>query len=122
MIELVVGKKTYDVWTDMLKNMVPDGRTHRLSVLLGGMLVYAEQIAFKKSKSNSVARKLTLLFEEAYENYIEGDVKDLLDLAESLLKDAKVKYKRVSSRGDCYSIAEEAVYQYLHWEDMPWEG
>jgi len=46
----------------------------------------------------------------------------LLALIESLLTDAGVKYKRMSSRGQSYSIAEEAVQEFLRWEDMPWEG
>jgi hypothetical protein len=25
----VVGKETYTVWVDMLRELVPDGRTHR---------------------------------------------------------------------------------------------
>lgn len=122
MIEAVVGKKIYSTWMDMLKKLVPHGRTHRISVVVASMLQYAQQIANEKQKSNSKARKLFELFEAAYDNYIEEDIIDILSITESLLKDAKVKFKRVNSRGNCYSIAEEAVHQYLHWQDMPWES
>lgn len=122
MIETVVGKKVYGVWLDMLVRMVPHGRTHRLSVLIASMLQYAQEIAYEKSESNSNAIKLTEIFESAYENYLEGDTKNILQLTEHILKDAKVKYKRVNSRGSGYNIAEEAVHHFLHWEDMPWES
>ena len=41
----VVGADTYEVWVRMLRELVPDGRTHRLSVMLAGMLHYAAAIA-----------------------------------------------------------------------------
>ncbi len=122
MIEAVVGKRTYSVWMDMLKRLVPHGRTHRLSVVIAGMLQYAEQIAYDKKKANPTARKLSEVFETAHENYVEGDTKDILAITESLLKDSQVRFKRVSSQGSAYSLAEHAVQHYLHWEDMPWEG
>ena len=44
-LEEVVGKETYALWVDMLRRLVPDGRTHRLSVVVAGMLQYAYLIA-----------------------------------------------------------------------------
>jgi hypothetical protein len=38
MVKSVVGTKAYNVWLDMLRCLVPHGRTHRLSVLVAGML------------------------------------------------------------------------------------
>ncbi len=122
MIEAVVGKKIYNTWIDMLKKLVPHGRTHRLSVVIASMLQYTQQVAYEKEKSNSKARKLSELFEVAYDNYVEGDITDILSVTETLLKDAKVKFKRANSRGHGYSIAEEAVHHYLHWDDMPWKS
>ncbi|MBI5951083.1 MAG: hypothetical protein HY865_05455 [Chloroflexi bacterium] len=37
----VVGKETYEVWLDMLHELVPGGRADRLSVVVAGMLEYA---------------------------------------------------------------------------------
>ncbi|OED41581.1 hypothetical protein AB833_09445 [Chromatiales bacterium (ex Bugula neritina AB1)] len=122
MIEAVVGKKVYSVWLDMIHRMVPSGRTHRLSVVLASMLQYTQEIAYEKSNGNAKARNLSNIFDESHENYAEGDTSELLKLAESILKDAKVKYKRTSTRGHGYSIAEEAVNHYLHWDDLPWES
>ena len=35
--------------------------------------------------------------------------------------DAGVEYRRTNSRGDPYSIVEEAYEEYIRWFDMPWE-
>src|SRR6266478_3536549 len=45
----VVGADTYKVWVRMLRELVPDGRTHRLAVMLAGMLQYAVVMAAAKS-------------------------------------------------------------------------
>lgn len=42
----VVGNEVYNVWLKMHKKLVPDGRTHRLSVLVASMLAYASSIAW----------------------------------------------------------------------------
>ena len=42
----IVGDSVYDVWVAMLKKLVPDGRTHRLSVLVASMLAYASNDAW----------------------------------------------------------------------------
>ena len=36
----VVGKDIYSAWVRMLRELVPDGRTHRLAVVVAGMLQY----------------------------------------------------------------------------------
>ncbi len=41
----VVGQPTYDVWVDMLRRLVPDGRPHRLAPMIAGMLQYAYLVA-----------------------------------------------------------------------------
>jgi hypothetical protein len=121
-IESVVGKKVYEVWLDMLSRMVPHGRTHRLSVLIASMLQYTQEIAYANSKTNTSADELSVIFESAFDSYVEDDTKLILQITESIFEDAKVKYKRVNSRGHGYSIAEEAVHNFLHWEDMPRES
>jgi len=117
----IVGEKTYAVWVEMLKQLVPDGRTHRLSVVVAGMLQYASKIAYEKfgsePKEGSVAA--SLLF--AGETGEEESVSELSDIIEQLFDDAKVRHARKSSRGDEYSIIDSAVMEYIHWHDMPWE-
>jgi len=62
------------------------------------------------------------IFERAYEHDEESGINPLLAVTEKLFEDAGVRFKRVNSKGKGYSIAEEAVYQCLNWESMPWEA
>jgi hypothetical protein len=122
MIKEVVGAKVYNVWLDMIRRLVPGGRTHRLSVVVAGMLQYALEISHEKEGSNAKAKKLSELFESIVDYYDDGDIDPAIELTEELFMDAGVNYARVSSRGDSYSIAEEAVREFLAWENMPWES
>ena len=121
MIKDVVGSKYYGVWVEMLKRLIPYGRTHRLSVIVASMLQVAHEIAQEKEKSNTKARQLSAIFESAYEQDEEDEAENLLNITEQLFKDAGVRFKRVNSKGKSYSIAEEAVYEFLNWDAMPWE-
>jgi hypothetical protein len=122
MIKDVVGSKTYAVWVEMLKRLVPHGRTHRLSVVVAGILQVAHSIALEKKSPDVKTKELLAIFESAYEKDEEDGVALLLKVTEELFRDAGVRFKRVNSKGKGYSIAEEAVHQFLNWEAMPWEG
>ncbi len=122
MIKAVVGVKVYDVWVDMIRRLVSGGRTHRISVVVAGMLQYALEISHEKEGSNAKAKKLSELFESVFDYYDDGDIDPAIELTEELFMDADVNYERVSSKGDSYSIAEEAVREFLAWENMPWES
>ena len=106
----------------MLKRLIPNGRTHRLSVVVGGMLQFTYEIASEKADSNSKARKLYDHFQAAYECSDEEYIDEIIDIVENLFKDACVEHNRHNSRGEAYSIAEEAVNEFLSWENMPWES
>ena len=121
MVKSVVGTKTYTVWLDMLRCLVPHGRTHRLSVLVAGMLQCAYDVAFKKAETDTKARKLLEVFESAHENHEDEYVDGIIEIAERLFHDAGVPYKRKNRKGQSYSIAEQAAYEFLNWENMPWE-
>ncbi len=121
MMKAVVGARIYNVWLDMLKSLVPHGRTHRLSVMVAGMLQYAQEVAYKKAESNSKAKKLAESFESAFESSDEECLDKIIEIAEKLFEDAGVRYKRKNRKGESYSIAEEAAYEFLNWENMPWE-
>ena len=120
MIKEVVGVKVYNVWLDMIKRLVPGGRTHRLSVVIAGMLQYASEIS--QENQSSRAKKLSEIVVSAFECCDEDDIDPLIEVTEKFLEDSGVHYKRTSSRGDSYSIAEEAVREFLVWENMPWES
>jgi len=121
MIRDVVGSKNYNVWLEMLRRLVPYGRTHRLSVVVASMLQVAYEIAREKEESNAKARQLSSIFESVYEQDDEKGIRPLLKITEQVFKDAKVGFKRLNRRGSGYSIAEEAVHQFLNWNAMPWE-
>ncbi len=115
----VVGEETYSVWVNMLRTLVPDGRTHRLAPLVAGMLQYALTIAGEEAGDDSVAQSLR----ESAEAFEPEEVKRLLhDVVARLFKDAGVSYKRTSASGEDYSIADSVYYEYIHWFDMPWEA
>lgn len=115
----VVGAQTYTTWVEMLRRLVPDGRTHRLAPLVAGMLQYATLIADEVSEENTVVEAL----QAAAEAYDPDTVSEwLLPLIDRLFADAGVAYQRTSARGEGYSIADEIIYEYLHWYDMPWEA
>jgi phosphodiesterase/alkaline phosphatase D-like protein len=117
----IVGADTYAVWARMLRELVPDGRTHRLSVMLAGMLHYAAAIAAaanQNKKEHSLAASLI----EATEASDPSEVEDLIhDAVVQLFKDAKVRFERASARGTKYSPAANAYEEFIHWYDMPWE-
>jgi hypothetical protein len=118
----VVGKETYDVWVDMLRELVPGGRTHRLSVVVAGMLEYAAeksaQIKHRNEEEYSVAMSLI----DATDTSDPDSIKELIhDVVDRLFKDAGVEYERVSKRGEHYSIADEIYAEFSGWYDYPWD-
>ena len=118
----VVGADTYAAWVSMLKELVPNGRTHRLSVVLAGMLQYAASVAELNQEENEDERSLASSLIQATEVGDPSEVEDLIhDAVVQLFKDAKVQFERTSARGTRYSIAEEAYAEFIHWYDMPRE-
>jgi hypothetical protein len=120
MLKGVVGAKTYHVWLEMLRYLVPYGRTHRLSVLVAGMLQYALHVSHEKARSSARARRLYEKLTPDCEDY-EEHFASIVELAESLFEDAGVGFKRMNRKKQSYSIAEDAAYEFLNWENMPWE-
>jgi len=117
----VVGADTYDVWVRMLRKLVPDGRTHRLAVMLAGMLQYAAAMAGTAGDEEDEGSLAASLL-EATEVSDPSEVKDLIhDAVVQLFKDAKVRFERTNARGDKYSLAEDSYEEFIHWFDMPWE-
>lgn len=120
-IKGVVGSRVYGVWVDMLRELVPWGRTHRLAPMVVGMFQYASALAAKDkdvSNEGSVAWRLVAATETSDPEEVE---ELLLDLMQQLFKDAGVKSVRTNARGVPYGIAEDAIQEYVRWEDMPWE-
>jgi hypothetical protein len=121
-LKQIVGQKTYSVWVEMLQQLVPEGRTHRLAPLVAGMLQYASDMAYQKYGDNPAESSAAQVLFMASELYDPAEAKELSELVEQLFTDAKVNFERVSSRGDEYSVIESTIYEYIHWYDMPWEA
>ena len=118
----VVGEDTYAAWVRMLRELVPDGRTHRLSVMLAGMLHYAAAIAVADQDEWDDERSLAASLLDATEASDPSEVEDLIhDAVVRLFKDARVRFERASARGERYSLTENAYVEFIHWFDMPWE-
>jgi len=54
----VIVEETHSIWRHMLRALVPGGRTHRLSVVVAGMLQYAlekaENIKHRNEEKHAV--------------------------------------------------------------------
>lgn len=117
--EQLVGSDVYSVWLRMLKELVPSGRTHRLAVLVAGMLQYACCCQIKASKENTAFKLLDQSAEIGMDYDDQGKL--IIPLIEQIFKDSGVKWKRKNARGRSYSIAEQSLDEFLRWEFMPWE-
>ena len=118
----VVGPQVYATWVDMLRTLVPYGRTHRLSVVIAGMLQHAASVACRATRGEppqgSVAASLLLASEEADPEEIGNELDDVI---RRLFRDAKVHAERTNVRGNRYSIIDSAIQEFVTWENMPWE-
>jgi hypothetical protein len=118
----VVRKETYIVWVNMLRELVPHGRTHRLSVVIAGMLQYTFEIAERIENKNEDEHSVAMSVIDAAEAGNPDDIKSLIhDIVAQLFEDANVAYARVSKRGEPYSIADEAYNEFASWFDYPWD-
>jgi len=117
----VIGKETYAVWVDMLRELVPDGRTHRLSVFLAGMLQYALTIAENLDEDELEEDSVALSLINANEMSPDEIRDELHDVMKRLFTDAGVTFNRVSKGGESYSIADEAYNEFASWFDYPWD-
>jgi hypothetical protein len=121
-LQELVGDKTYSVWVEMLGTLVPSGRTHRLSVLVAGMLQYAYEIAEKIEHRNKEQHSVAMSLIDTAETSDPEEISELLhDVVDRLFMDAGVEYERVSKGGDPYSIADEAYNEFARWFDYPWD-
>lgn len=122
-LQPLVGEQTYAIWLEMLKQLVPQGRTHRLAVVIAGMLQYAKQVASKKfiNKFEDGSVESSLLTVGESDDY-EERTSELDDIITQLFDDANVPYTRTNHRGNEYSIIDSAVMEFTHWHDMPWES
>ena len=118
----VVSAQTYAAWLEMLRSLVPDGRTHRLSIVVAGMLRHAVDVAVAKFGDTAPERSAAASLIRTVEEDDPEKVADQIgDLAERLFRDAKAPWRRVNARGDEYSILDSSIQEFVSWYAMPWE-
>jgi len=114
----LIGKKDYEVFLKLLREIGPDSRTHRISVLIAGMLRYAlHQIT--DYEVGSLEEALIVIDEDPYSNKNEEEV--ILELVDEICEEVGMRNHRISSRGVEYSIGENVLEEYRKWHFMPWE-
>jgi hypothetical protein len=123
-LKSLVGQDVYTVWVNMLRQLVPDGRTHRLAPLIAGMLQYAATIAHERADNGTLEQDSVVqaLIDASETDDPEEAQEYLAGLLQQLFRDAHVAYRRSSSRGEEYSIAESAIDEFINWYNMPWES
>ncbi|WP_186647102.1 hypothetical protein [Fluviispira vulneris] len=100
----------------MIKTLVPYGRTHRISVVVAGMLHYAlDQTYLKKQESNPFGK----ILQKSYEN--DEPHEELFSAIKLLFKKAKVEYTRKNYKGEKFCIIENSLEEFIRWESMPWD-
>ena len=85
----IVGQQTYDVWVDMLRRLVSDGRTHRLAPMIAGMLQYACLVASEEGDDEVEEGSAASILLDCDDIGDPEDAPELLGLVARLFKDAK---------------------------------
>ena len=116
----IIGEVSFGVFLELLTEIGTDGRTHRISVIIAGILRFALEKITDYHEKGSVAEALVFLDEEPHsdgEEYFR--LKELID---QICKKAGMLNDRVTARGIKYSIADNAIAEYCRWYNMPWEN
>ena len=118
----ILGTQTYKTFLKVLKEIGPDARTHRISVVIAEMLQFARSTLPADCDEGTLAQALIALEEEPYLAGEESNEYDMVfDLIDELCDEAGMRNLRESSRGESYSIADNAIAEYTGWYNMPWE-
>ena len=115
----IIGEVSFGAFLKLLTEIGPDSRTHRISVIIAGILRFATGKITDDYENGSVAEALAFLDEEPHsggEEYLR--LKELID---QICQKAGMLNDRVTARGIKYSIADNAIAEYSRWYHMPWE-
>jgi hypothetical protein len=118
----IIGSNSYTVLLDMMKEIGPEARTHRISVVIGAMLRFALNKCIISGLDDKICQALVTIDEEPYLVAERSDEYEVLsDLIDNLCREAGMTNYRQSARGESYTIAEIAIAEYASWYNMPWE-
>lgn len=118
----IIGAQSYSTFLRMLKEIGPDARTHRISVVIAAMLRFALSKLPPDCEDRTLAQALVTLDEQPYLTTEQSEEYELLfDLIDELCRETGMRNLRESSRDELYTIAENAIAEYTGWYKMPWE-
>jgi len=118
----IIGAQSYSTFLRVLKEIGPDARTHRISVVIAAMLRFALSKLPPDCEDGTLAQALVTLDEEPYLAAEQSEEYELVfDLIDELCREAGMSNLRESARGTPYSIAENTIAEYIAWYNMPWE-
>ncbi len=118
----IIGDQQFLSFLALLRNIGPEARTHRISVVIASILRFAVNHLPADYEDGSIAQALLTLDEEPYLAHEQSDEYEMVfDLIDGLCNEAGMMNERESARGEDYSIAENAILEYAAWYNMPWE-
>ena len=120
--EPIVGKGMYSAFIGMLKEIGPAARTHRICVVIAGMLKYARHQVSDNPEKDTLAWALIVIEEQPYSGRNSDQAKKLWNLVDSLCEETGMQNRRQDYRGASYSIADSALAEYSAWYNMPWQN
>ena len=117
----IVGEQHFSSFIALLKEIGPDARTHRISVVIASILRFAVNQLPAECEDGSIAQALLNLDEEPNLAHEQSDENEMVfDLVDGLCSEANMINQRESARGEDYSIAEKVILEYAAWYHMPW--
>ena len=118
----IVGDQHFSSFLTLLKEIGPDSRTHRISVVIASILRFAVNQLPSECEDGSIAQALLVLDEEPYLAHEQSDEHEMVfDLVDGLCSEANMMNERESTRGEDYSIAENVILEYAAWYNRPRE-
>ena len=121
--EEIVGERHFASFLTLLREIGPDARSHRISVVIASILRFAVNRSPTECEDGSIAQALLVLDEEPHLAHEKSDEYEMIfDLVDGLCSEANLINERESVRGEDYSIAENVILEYAAWYNMPWEG
>ena len=118
----IVGDQHFSSFLTLLKEIGPDARTHRISVVIASILRFAVNQLPPEIEDGSIAQALLVLDEEPNLAHEQSDEHEMVfDLVDGLCSEANMMNERETTRGEGYSIAENVILEYAAWYNRPWE-
>ena len=118
----IVGDQHFSSFIALLREIGPDARTHRISVVIASILRFAVNRLPPECEDGSIAQALLILDEEPHLTQEQSDEYEMVfDLVDGLCSEANMMNERESARGEDYSIAENVIIEYAAWYNLPWE-